>query len=126
MPAPRRFLLSSILALTAPLALYVAVSRGSFDGWTDFLVNYGFMTAPQILVLIAALVVPLLRQRFAPIALLALTALVVLFQCIISSASGGDGPMLWVFYPPVSLVVIIAVMLSLGRLRGSNNRWRGP
>jgi len=126
MPAPRRFLLSSILALTVPLALYVAGSRGSFDGWTDFLINYGFMSAPQILVLIVALVVPLLRQRFAPVALLSLTALVVLFQCIISSASGGNGPMLWMFYLPVSLVVLIAVILVQGRRRGSNNRWRGP
>jgi hypothetical protein len=126
MAAPRGFLLSSILALTVPIALYVATSRGSFDGAADFFINYGFMALPQIVVLVVALLVRSIRQRFAPVALLSLTALVVVFQCIISSASGGNGPMLWAFYFPVSLVVLIAVMLVLGRLRGSNNRWRGP
>ena len=125
MAGPRRFLLTSLLALAVPVLLYVAANQGSLGGARDFLIGCGFMAAPQLVVLVAALLVPSLRQRFASAALLSLTALVVVFQVIISSSDDLNSPMLWMFYLPASLVVL-AVVVVRDRARGSNNRWRGP
>jgi len=69
--------------------------------------NWATLVPPQMFVVILAARYPRLRKRFAPRALILLTALFLLFSYVTSLDP--NGAMLWVFYFVSSVLLLIAL-----------------
>jgi hypothetical protein len=114
----KRFAFVALAALLLPGALilasdgFVILAASSWDVVGFVLLNWALLVSPQLFVLLLALVFPRLRYRFAPIALAALTILVVLFEGVVFWFSDANGPMWFAFYFPLSLLALVLVAIA--------------
>jgi hypothetical protein len=69
--------------------------------------NWAILVLPQLVVIILAACFPGLRKRFAPRALILLTALFLLFFISLDA----NGAMFWVFYLEVSVLLLIVLLV---------------
>jgi len=117
-----RFTLVTFVALLAPGVLLVASGGGSgfttsvWESISLLLFNWALLVSPQMFVLALALFFPTLRRGFCVVALVSLTVLLVFFECLIFWFSDANGPMLFGFYFPLSLVVLFVVAITSHRL----------
>jgi hypothetical protein len=80
--------------------------------------NWAILVLPQLLVVVLAACFPRLRKRFAPRALILVSALFLLFSYVTSLDP--NGAMLWVFYfaSSILLLVVLAAVPSSWVARG--------
>jgi hypothetical protein len=111
---PRRLALIAICALVLPAIFMAATNHDSGVTLREDLVlmlgNWLLIELPQLIVIVLATVFPRLRRQFAPRALLLLSVLLASF--IFLTSLEANGPMFWVFYFPLSAVLMLVVGLT--------------
>jgi hypothetical protein len=111
----RKFILISIVAVLLPAALIAKsilfAQSTAKESAALFFMNWALMASPQLLVVGIALVFAAARGRFATRAQIGLSILVGLFLYVTSLDA--NGPMLWVFYLPLSALLLLVVAFTL-------------
>lgn len=120
----RKFILISTVAVLLPGALIAKsilfAQSTTKEGAALIFMNWALIASPQLLVVGIALVFPSARGRFVARAQIGLSILVGLFLYITSLDA--NGPMLWVFYFPLSAVWLLVVALTLPSRRVNASR----
>jgi hypothetical protein len=116
-----RFAVVTFVALLVPgMLLVVSGDRTDFassvwEGVSLILTNWAFLVSPQLFVLALAIFFPTLRRGYCVVALISLTVLLVFFEGLIFWFSDPNGPLLFGFYFPSSLVVLFVVAITSHR-----------
>jgi hypothetical protein len=116
MKRDRLFLRVTVAALLLPLLLYAVSAGALYPSLKETLsfgaFNWAYMAAPQVVVVVVAAIYPTLRGRFALIALISLSVLLLGLQSWVWWENPDDGPLAWTLYIPLSATVLLIAGLA--------------